>query len=153
MTKSDILKRDDIEVINHIWTYNKTKKRFEYDNKLYEKDGEWLWLCNNKYERDVDTDEFEIIRDYYKECKMKKYPESEKMKAVSEQSQICGEFLEWLISKYNLIRLDEYFEQSALPIGYSSFIGIERVLAEYFGIDMNLVEQERRVMIEELTSK
>lgn len=72
MTKSDILKRDDIEVINHIWAYNKTKKRFEYDNKLYEKDGEWFWLCNNKYERDVDTNEFEIIRYYYKECKMKK---------------------------------------------------------------------------------
>jgi hypothetical protein len=82
-----------------------------------------------------------------------KYTESEKLKAISEQSQLCGEFLEWLMSKYNLIDRNEKFETPSIPIGFSSFVKIDNLLAEFFDIDMSLVEKERIQMIEEMRNR
>lgn len=69
MSKKTMPKRDDIEVINHVWAYNKTKNRFEFDNKTYEKDGKWYWLHNDKYVRDLDKYDIEFMRKYVSQCK------------------------------------------------------------------------------------
>lgn len=78
------------------------------------------------------------------------YPECEKLAAVSAESQKIGCFLDWLfengmfIARY--IKADGYRNEQAMPIDEN----IERLLARYFEIDLNKVENERRALIETL---
>lgn len=90
-----------------------------------------------------------------------KHPECEKMLAVREDSQKIGEFLEWLESKkitffewkereYNE-EMDEYIPEES---GYCPYhYDMESLLAEFFGIDLDKVEQERRQILDEIRSK
>jgi len=76
-----------------------------------------------------------------------KYIEHEKLKEIQEQSQICGEFLEWLNSEYEIFlcksdgKLDQYY-----PCSQSR----DKLLAEFFNIDLDKLEQEKRKMLDEL---
>lgn len=89
-----------------------------------------------------------------------KYPECEKLHAVHEESQKIGEFIEWL--RYDKgIQLGKYYTVDELNeadpgMEYQSgeFIAvydpINKLLAEYFEIDLDKVEEERRQILEEL---
>ncbi len=83
---------------------------------------------------------------------MRDYPEHEKLQAISKQSQLCGEFLEWLQEKYYLIDKKEGQDSNYIQLGYSSYINVKNLLAEYFDIDANILEEEKREMLEELKS-
>ena len=74
-------------------------------------------------------------------------PESEKLLAIKDKSQIIGEFLDWLRSEQEvtLCTLDESEDQF-----YPVFVSIEDLLAEYFGIDLQKVEQEKVALLEAL---
>ena len=78
-----------------------------------------------------------------------KYPECEKLKAASEKSQACGEFLGWLgeTKGYHLAADNDNDELRPLRlVSYS----METLLAEFFGIDMAVVETERQAMIDDM---
>lgn len=76
------------------------------------------------------------------------YPECEKMRAVHEKSQAIGEFLDWL-SERGII-LASYYEEA----GLSPYrVNIVELLAEYFDIDLDKAEQEKRTILEELRRK
>jgi hypothetical protein len=107
---------------------------------------------------------------------IKSYPECEKMQKVSLQSNVVGEFLDWLSNKKNLsicefhdaeddspfidkdtgkpaglyhnnsITNPDYYPTGHYPYHYQ----IEELLAEFFEIDLNKVEQERRQILEDL---
>lgn len=79
-----------------------------------------------------------------------KYPELERLKNIQEQSQLCGEFLEWLQTKYRLIGKRESFENGYIPFNYSSHINVTKLLAEYFDIDIEKVEKEKIQMLKDL---
>lgn len=85
-------------------------------------------------------------------------PMLEKMHDVKERSQACGELLEWLRTKGWV--LGEYHEHDdgcfvggirvcglktdeLVPVTYT----IERLLAEFFEIDLKQVEDERRALL------
>lgn len=74
-------------------------------------------------------------------------PEHDKLGKVKEQSQSCGEFLEWLSGTKKLVlcffddESDQY--QPAHP-------GISRLLAEFFSIDQDKLEAEKRAMLDYL---
>ena len=75
------------------------------------------------------------------------YPEHEKLKEVSAKSQIIGEFLdfyllekEWEICEYN-----EYYD-NYYPVTTKK----EAMLAEYFGIDLDKLYEEKEQMIGKL---
>ena len=75
-----------------------------------------------------------------------KYPEHEKLKEIQEQYQICGEFLEWLNEEFEILstgggELDEY---------YPCHLSREKLLAQFFNIDLDKLEQEKRKMLDEL---
>ncbi len=91
---------------------------------------------------------------------MSDYPECEKLQAVSEKSQELGFFLEWLKNKYTLC---EFVEEHKEFFGdnkedyvwinegyYQSRDSIENILAEYFDIDMNKVDEERAQILEDI---
>jgi hypothetical protein len=64
MSRRNMIPIDDVDVINSVWAYNRTKKRFQFDCKTYEKDGIWYWIHSNEYARDVDKYEQEFMQSY-----------------------------------------------------------------------------------------
>ena len=71
-------------------------------------------------------------------------PEHEKMATVREHSQAIGEFLEWAGSEG--YQLGSWQDHLFWPVHKS----IQQWLADYFNIDLNLIEQEKRQMLEDL---
>jgi hypothetical protein len=77
------------------------------------------------------------------------YPEHEKLHKVAEQSQVIGEFLEWLSDqKYTLAKWskDGYELMPTHP-------DIQKLLAKYFKIDLNKIEEEKQTMLYTLRKK
>lgn len=77
------------------------------------------------------------------------YPEHEKLHNIKDQSQIIGDFLENLPNGLVLARWGG-FEHDDLFLAHKR---TEEVLADYFGIDLDKIEQEKRAMLEELRAK
>jgi hypothetical protein len=75
------------------------------------------------------------------------YPECEKLSAIKDQSQIVGEFLDWLQNEKNVVLCDptESWDHPYVPISKGS----NRLLAEYFKIDLDKIEEEKLAMLEE----
>lgn len=77
-------------------------------------------------------------------------PECDKMLAVQNRSQDIGEFLEWLRGERGLILAqydeDHFDGEFLMPVN----IRIEDLLAEFFEIDLNKVEQEKRALLESI---
>ncbi len=78
--------------------------------------------------------------------------ELEKLKDVAEVSQKIGEFLDWLLNGhgYYLCELRKCEDRDEF---YPTHKHIEDILAQYFNIDLNKVEQEKRKILEEIRSK
>lgn len=79
------------------------------------------------------------------------YPEHERLRQISDQSQVIGEFLEYLNNRYTLA---EYIDNGwnreiLLPVS----INIETLLADYFDIDLQTLNDEKEKMLEELANK
>lgn len=75
------------------------------------------------------------------------YPEHEKLKEIQDQSQIIGEFLEWLNyeKEYSLCECENKYDRWQ-PISENH----QKLLAQFFNIDLDKLEQEKRKMLEEL---
>lgn len=76
-----------------------------------------------------------------------KYPECTKMDQVSDESQRIGEFIEWLQEKGYILARYEEVEGYSNPQLIPSPAPIERLLADYFGIDLDKVDQEQREIL------
>lgn len=74
-------------------------------------------------------------------------PILDRMLEIQEQSQLCGDFLKWLESKYAMFELRTSREEPYY-IGAGDYIDTEKLLAEYFGIDLVEAEKERNAIIE-----
>lgn len=103
---------------------------------------------------------FESLEEYM--TKESVYPELEKMKSVRGKSQALGEFLDWLREEKSVCLAkphrhsgscrdpEESFlvcgveDGELLPFHYS----MERLLAEFFGIDLRKVEAERTAIVQ-----
>jgi len=80
----------------------------------------------------------------------KTYPECEKIAAVQDKSNVLGEFLDFLDSKG--IELAKYGGLGGEEL-YPIYPGKEQLLADFFGIDLVKVEQERRAILADLQKK
>lgn len=76
------------------------------------------------------------------------FPEHKRMKAVSEKSQAIGGFLDWLQNERGLVIAYWNDWDELVPTSAS----IQRLLAEYFEIDLDKVEAEKQEMLEILRS-
>ncbi len=81
---------------------------------------------------------------------MSKYPECEKLSAVTSKSRAIGEFLDWLEGEKQLVLAQWNNENGRL---YGSRHNQEALLAEFFDIDLKEVEKERRAMLEDFCSE
>lgn len=76
-----------------------------------------------------------------------KYPECEKVAAVRDKSQTIGNFLEWLHHEKGVVfRKHVEGEFHAQPFNYN----IQRLLAEFFDIDLDKFHQEQNQMLAEI---
>lgn len=79
-----------------------------------------------------------------------KWPEHEKLMKVKDKSQMIGDFLEWLGEQS--FEISEYEEcedcgcEHLFPIRKNR----EQLLAEYFGIDLKVLEDEKQQMLDEV---
>jgi len=73
-------------------------------------------------------------------------PECDKMHAVHDQSQAIGEFLEWLEGPKRLVIAGYLNEDSnnLQPV----HINTEKILAEFFNIDLNKADDEKRAVLQ-----
>lgn len=93
--------------------------------------------------------------DIQKEVKPPKYPEHEKLKLVKDQSQAIGEFIEWLKHEkgihlamwYEDKNVGEYLDYAIYRVG-----SIQKLLGEYFEIDQDKLESEKRQILDEWRS-
>jgi len=76
---------------------------------------------------------------------MADYPMHVKLDAVADKSQVIGDFIEWLRGK--AIVLASYYEESGLQPNH---VSIETLLAEFFEIDLEILEEEKRAMLKAL---
>lgn len=109
---------------------------------------------------------------------LKHYPEHDRLSAVAERSQEIGEFVEWLqihgvhlmswraLRDYrSCIRCDDGTRMSGRPCTYCEGTGrvpiereqwvqdsrsITQLLADYFAIDLDQIEVEKRAMLDAL---
>ena len=94
------------------------------------------------------------------------YPEHEKLAAVKERSQEIGTFLDWLNGEKQIVMCkwhESHSETHSVPksafapdgrITYTDPAGYgpanentEKLLAQYFGIDLDVLEKEKRAML------
>jgi len=75
------------------------------------------------------------------------YPEHEKLEKVQAESQACGEFLSWLAFEKGLELCAAEFDEDEW---YPQSRTITDLLAEFFGIDSEALEAEKRQMLAEL---
>lgn len=84
---------------------------------------------------------------------MSEYPEHAKLQAVVEQSQAIGTFLEWLTSEKHMVICEwvntendsmSTRNEELIPAGVS----ITDWLAEFFEIDLKVIEAEKRAMLD-----
>lgn len=77
-----------------------------------------------------------------KQIELQLYPEHEKLKAIPKNERdAVGEFIEWLSGNYGY--LVTYGEREA-PIL------VEQLMAEYYEIDLDKLEEEKVLMLEHL---
>jgi len=76
---------------------------------------------------------------------MTDYPEHAKLKAVSDKSQIIGEFLDWLTNERGLTLA--YWAGDEL---YPAREATDRLLTDYFGINLHELEIESRMMMDKI---
>lgn len=77
------------------------------------------------------------------------YPEYTKLHKCRDEAKTCGKFLEWLLRKYTLAeyKIDPDTEEDFLA---PAFADITKLLGEFFMIDLNKLEMEKRRMLNEI---
>ena len=73
----------------------------------------------------------------------------DKMIGIKEESQICGEFLKFLQKKYDMFDRSLSREQP-FYIGAGDYINTEKILAEFFDIDLEQANKEKDSILKSL---
>jgi hypothetical protein len=80
------------------------------------------------------------------------YPEHEKLKAISEESQVIGNFLDHC--GYTLCDLGRSDDFGGPRVDQGRYWPIHKsisdILAEYFDIDLKVIDKEKRQMLEHM---
>ena len=80
-------------------------------------------------------------------------PELDKMMKAKPDSQIIGEFLDWLLSTEGIYLCKGGLDFFREPAFYPDHRSMQQWLAKYFDIDLEKCEQERRMVLEKFTKQ
>lgn len=75
-------------------------------------------------------------------------PQHDKLQEIQHLSQAIGEFLDWASEQgWHLAEWNTtHFFDSMQPVGYTT----TNILARYFDIDLNVLEDEKLAMLEQI---
>lgn len=80
-------------------------------------------------------------------------PTLDRMVEIQEQSQLCGEFLDWFLHRYSVFdRIQSRETPFANIMGNSDYINKEKLLAEFFEIDLDEAEKERKSLLKRVVN-
>lgn len=83
----------------------------------------------------------------------RRYPEHEKLLAIQSQSQTIGEFIEWWTNEEGMVPC----KNVGTSTGETELMVLHRrisdVLAKYFSIDLQKIEDEKRLMLADLRAE
>ena len=83
--------------------------------------------------------------------KKSKTPTLDRMVVIQEQSQLCGEFLDWFLGKYTVFDRKQKRENPfANVMGNGDYINKEKLLADFFDIDLDEAEREKDMLLQSL---
>lgn len=78
-------------------------------------------------------------------------PTLDRMLEIQKQSEICGEFLDWFLQKYTAFERKQKRESPFVDAyGAGDYINKEKLLAEFFEIDLEEAERERESILKSL---
>ena len=79
-------------------------------------------------------------------------PMLDRMLEVQENSQLCGEFLDFLLNRFSMFDKKQKRESPyANVMGAGDYINKEKLLAEFFDIDLEKTEKEKKMILESIT--
>lgn len=76
-----------------------------------------------------------------------KTPILDRVIELREKLDICGEFLEFMLEKFDVFN-PELKREEPFYIGRGDYINKEKVIAEFFNIDLEELDKERELAIE-----
>lgn len=79
-----------------------------------------------------------------------KYPQLARMEEVQSESQLLGDFIEWL-GEHGMVICKPHQEFRGVA-HYPILESTEKLLATRFGVDLNAAERERRAVLAEFTA-
>ncbi len=78
-------------------------------------------------------------------------PTLDRMLKIQEQSELCGEFLDWFLYKYTVFERKQKREFPFVDAyGAGDYINKEKLLAEFFNIDLKEAEREKEQLLESM---
>ena len=76
-------------------------------------------------------------------------PTLDRMVEIQEQSQLCGEFLDWFLRKYTVFDRKQKMESPFADVmGNGDYINKEKLLAKFFDIDLDEAEREKDMLLQ-----
>ena len=131
-------------------TLNNGYKCYFDENKSYKCGiGDSIYYVTDDRGCDVPFSEKDLYETFLIDDTISKTPTLDKMLEIQEQSQLCGEFLEWLQRKYAIFEI-KVARDNPFYEGVGDYINTEKLLAEFFGIDLEEAERERELLLQEL---
>lgn len=80
-------------------------------------------------------------------------PTLDRMLEIQEDSQLCGEFLNWFLHRYTVFDRRQSRETPFVDVmGNSDYINKEKLLAEFFDIDLDEAEKERELLLKQVAN-
>lgn len=106
--------------------------------------------CNeNAYFLDIDNSCWSWGETMLEE--VSKTPILDRMLEIQQQSELCGKFLDWLLYKYTLFERKQKRESPFVNAdGAGDYINKEKLLAEFFEIDLEEAEREKESILKSL---
>ena len=90
------------------------------------------------------------------------YPEHEKLRAIGAKSQACGEFLDWLLGPQHYVFAEYHTHSEECVVDgekvccmakdslHPAPVNVRKLLAQFFSIDEEKLENEKRAMLRDL---
>lgn len=76
-------------------------------------------------------------------------PTLDRMLEIQEQSELCGKFLDWFLYRYTVFEKKQKRESPFVDVaGAGDYINKERLLAEFFDIDIKEAEKEKTQLLQ-----
>ena len=77
-------------------------------------------------------------------------PTLEKLAKIQGEAELCSEFLDWFLQKYTVFEKRTRENSYENVMGAGDYINKEKLLAEFFEINLQEAEKEKQALLRQL---